>query len=212
MKVATELDVTQGSDEWLKARLGLVTSSEIHNILAKNKNGTWAASRKRYLTQLVLERMTGKTPSRFVTKSMEWGSETEDLARTEYMLRTGNATRTCGIFLHDDYKIGDSPDFLIEGQRGCGEIKCYDSANHLEALRMGKMPPLHTPQVQNHIYMTDSDFCDYESFDPDFPENAQIFIQRIPRDDKYIKWMIIEILIFLDEVDETVKFLKKYKG
>lgn len=211
MKVATELDVIQGSDEWLEARLGLVTSSEIHNILAKNKNGTWAASRKRYMTQLVLERMTGKTPSRFVTRSMEWGSETEDLARTMYTLKTGNDTRTCGIFIHDDYKIGDSPDFPILNQPGCGEIKCYDSANHLAALRAGKMPALHMPQIQNHIYMTDSEFCDYVSFDPDFPENTQLFIQRIPRDEKYIKQMLIEILLFLDEVDEAIDFLTKYK-
>lgn len=207
--IATELVVEQGTDEWLEARLGRATASEFKNVITKIKTGE-AAARRNYKVQLVLERINGKRAERFKTAAMEWGNETEELAATEYMLKTGNIVETCGIFLHNERMIGDSPDRLVDTD-GTVEIKCFNSANHLEALKQNKMPKEHMPQVQGHMWMTNRKWCDFVSFDPDFPADAQLFIQRIYRDEDYIAMLQEELDQFLDEVDAEVEFVKSYK-
>ena len=94
---------------------------------------------------------------------------------------------------------------------GCLEIKCRLTANHIETLKLGDMPPEHMAQVQGQLLMTGRMWCDFVSFDPTLPENAQLFIERIERDDEYIARLEVEVALFLDEVVEEVEFLKTYK-
>lgn len=200
-------DIEQNTPEWQEERLGKVTSSELNNVLMdKSKAGY-----RNYQAQIILERTTGKTPERFQTKATEWGHDTEELAASMYMLETGNLVRTCGIFIHKFLALGDSPDRIVLNKPGCVEIKCKNSANHLEALTTGNMPKEHKAQVQNHIQMTGSEWCDYVSFDPDFPEGQQLFIERIYKDEAYCKNLIVQVSLFLDEVENKIKFLEGYK-
>lgn len=207
--VATELKVEQGGDEWLKARIGLITASEFYRVLSKVKNGE-AADRRNYKAEKVVERMTGKTIDRFRSAAMQWGNDTEDLAATSYMLATGHLVEVAGIFIHNEYPIGDSPDRLVS-KDGTVEIKCLNTANHIEVLKLGEMPKKHYPQVQGHIWMTDRKWCDFVSFDPDMPPAAQLFIQRIERDDTYINEVLIpELIKFNEEVEADIAFLNNY--
>lgn len=207
------LEAEQRTPEWYEARLGRATSSDFKNILGRTQAGKENAARRNYRAQLVVERLTGRTPERFVTKEMEWGTETEELARTEYMLRTGNDVEEISLVMHKTLMAGASPDGKVkEGRRIGGlEIKCFNTANHIEALRTGEMPKLHIPQVQGQMWLTGWRWVDFVSFDPDLPENAQFFLQRIYRDPAYIKNLIKEVRQFLKEVDEEVKFVSNYK-
>lgn len=207
MIIATELEVEQNTEEWFAARLGLVTSSELNNVLMDPKK----AGYKNYHAQILLEQLTGKTPERFSNKYTDWGHEMEDVATMGYTLRTGNMVRKCGIFIHKFMKLGDSPDGIVIDKAGCVEVKCKNSANHLEAIKTNHMPKEHLPQVQNHIQMTGSEWCDYISFDPDFPPNSQLFIERIYKDEPFCKRILLESSLFLDEVAEDIKILKEYK-
>jgi len=67
------------------------------------------------------------------------------------------------------------------------------------------------PQVQGRLWLTSRMWCDFVSFDPTLPENAQLFIERIERDDAYIENLKLEVALFLDEVEADVQFLQKYK-
>lgn len=207
MLIATELDVEQNSEEWFEARIGLVTSSELNNVLMDPTK----AGYRNYRAQIMLEQMTGKTPERFTNKYTDWGHEVEDLALMSYTLQSKLQTRKCGIFIHKFLKIGDSPDAIVIDQPGCIEIKCKNSANHLEAIRTGHMPREHKAQVHNHINMTGSEWCDYVSFDPDFPPNAQLFIERIYKDEAYERNLIIQASLFLDEVEKDIKLVNEFK-
>lgn len=210
-KIATELELEQGSIEWKLERLGIPTGSEFKSILAKNKGNTEASARRNYRAQLVIERLTGQEVERYKSKAMEWGNDTEDLAALTYSLRTGNKVRKCGFFKHKKYQTGVSPDRILLDFNGCVEIKCYEIANHIQALRNNAMPKEHYPQVQGEILFTDSDFCDFVSFAPELPPNAQLFIQRIYRDDAFIKDILMpELLKFLEEVKEECEFVKNY--
>jgi hypothetical protein len=93
-------EIEQRSDEWYEARLGRATASRFKDILTTLKSGGESAGRRNYRAQLVVERITGQQAERFKTSAMDWGTETEDLAITSYMLQTGNVVEKAGFFKH----------------------------------------------------------------------------------------------------------------
>jgi predicted phage-related endonuclease len=201
--------VEQGTDEWFDARLGLATASRFKDVLATIKNGE-SAARRNYRAELVVERLTGKPLDRFKTAAMEWGNDTEDLARMTYMLITGNKVKETGFWKHPVLEAGASPDGLV-GKDGLIEIKCKNLANHIEVLRIGRMPKEHEAQVQGQMLMTNRKWCDFVSFAPELPENAQTLIVRVERDNNYIANLLSELETFLNEVEDEVNFIKNYK-
>ena len=56
---------------------------------------------------------------------------------------------------------------------------------------------------------TKREWCDFVSYQPSFPENLKMFVQRVHRDDKYIKHLEDEVQKFLTEVEDTVQFLQQ---
>lgn len=206
---ATEIDAEQRSDAWFAARLGRATASKFYDIIAGTKNG-YAATRKNYRAELVIERLTGQRIDMYQNAAMLWGVETEDLARTTYMLKTGNIANECSFFAHNALMCGASPDGLV-GDDGSIEIKAPNPATHIETLRLGSIPSKYVAQVQGQLWMTGRQWCDFVSFDPRLPENAQIFIQHVERDDEYIQMLEREVREFLAEVEEEVKFVENYK-
>lgn len=202
------VSIEQGTDEWFDIRLGKATASRFKDILSTIKSGE-SAARRNYRAELVVERLTGKPLDRFKTSAMEWGTDTEDLARMTYMLTTGNKVEETGFWEHPALEAGASPDGLV-GEDGLLEIKCKNLANHIETLRNGKMPKEHEAQVQGQMLMTNRKWCDFVSFAPELFENAQIMIVRIYRDDSYIKELEDQLEMFLKEVDTEVKFVRNY--
>lgn len=204
------MDIEQRSPEWYEARLGKATASRFKDILAKIGRGE-AAARRNYRAQLVVERITGQQAERFTSSYMEWGTETEDLARITYELRSGNRVEQVGFIEHPDIAAGASPDGLI-GKDGALEIKCMNTANHIDVLRNQSVLPEYIPQIQGQLWITRRKWCDFVSFEPTMPANAQIFIERVYRDDAFIKNLLVETSLFLHEVDDDMKFLLNYKA
>jgi putative phage-type endonuclease len=203
------MDIEQGSPEWFAARLGKATASNFDAIMARGSKGAYLAGRKNYLAQLVVERMTGKTPERFQNDAMAWGRETEELARLTYTLRTGRPVRKVGFIQHDDLMAGASPDGYVGDGRL--EIKCPNTATHIETLEAKKMPNQYQAQVQGQLWITNGLWSDFVSFDPDMPEKSQIFVCRVERDEAFIEMLRNEIGGFLLEVDTKVTFLDNYE-
>jgi putative phage-type endonuclease len=204
------LEIEQRSEEWFEARLGKATASRFKDILAVTKSGTKSAARRNYAAQLVIERLTGQRAERFTSPAMEWGTETEDLARLAYTLSTKNLVQEIGFVQAADLEAGASPDGFI-GVDGCVEIKCRLTANHIETLKAGHMPAEHVPQVQGQMWITGRKWCDFVSFEPTLPENARLFIERIERDDEYIAGLEAQVKEFLSEVAADVAFLESYR-
>lgn len=204
------IDCEQGTDEWLLARLGRASASQFNAVLAKARNPSDEAStRRNYRVTVALERVTGQPLPHYRSEHMDWGHDTEDLARTSYMISTGNIVDQIGFAQHDVMMAGASPDGLI-GTDGGIEIKCKVPANHLESLRLRRMPGEHRAQVQGNLWIFEREWWDYVSFDPRFPNNAQLMIDRVYRDDAYIKYLETEVTQFLEEVAEDVEFIKGY--
>lgn len=206
----TILTFEQGSDEWLQARLGLATASRFKDILATTKSGTPSKARDNYKAELVAERLTGRSPDRFNSADMAWGSETEELARLEYSLKTGNVVDEVGLYVHPDMAVAASPDGLVSTEGGI-EIKNRRLANHIESLRTGEVPKEFIDQVHGCLWLAGRKWWDYVSFAPELPENAQLFIKRVMRDEVYIAGLQQKVREFLEEVDKDVKFVEGYK-
>ena len=200
----------QGSDAWHVARLGMATASRFTDVLAKTRSG-YSTSRKNYAVELALEQITGNRQEFFKTTAVLWGTETEPVARLEYELITGNEVEETGFWKHDLLPIGASPDGLVN-KDGLLEIKCPNSATHLETLISGKVPRQYIAQVQGQLLITERDWADFVSYDPRMPENAKIKIIHVERDEEFIKELIYELEEFVKEVDEQVQFIKNYKG
>lgn len=200
----------QGTPEWHEARLGRATASRFSDIMAKTRSG-YAASRKNYLAEVVIQRLTHQIPENYQSQAMLWGIETEPVARLQYLLETGNEVEETSLWLHDEIEAGASPDGLI-GKDGVLEIKCPNSATHMETLHSGKVPTQYYAQVQGQMWITGRNWCDFVSFDPRMPENAQMIIIRVPKDEDYVDQLEEEIKDFLEEVEDELEFIKGYKA
>jgi len=200
--------ITQGSDEWFQARLGKATASRIKDVIAKTKSGP-AATRANYLTELVIERITGVKEEGFTNGFMAWGTDQEPEARRRYESEKGILVQEIGFVDHPTIPMsGASPDGLV-GSEGILEIKCPSTKTHIETLLADTIPPQYVAQVQWQMACTQRAWCDFVSFDPRMPENAQFFCVRVNADFDYIKTLEEEVVKFLAEVEETIKQLNR---
>lgn len=200
--------MNQGTPEWLQARCGLVTASRISDVLAKIKSGE-AASRRDYRAQLVAERISGKPTESFTNAAMQWGTEHEPFARAAYELSTDSFVEQVGLIRHPEIIMtGASPDGLVSHD-GLVEIKCPNTATHIEYALSGKPPAKYQNQMLWQMECTGREWCDFVSFDPRMPEDMRIFIVRFDRDQQRIDDMKDEVINFICEVEEEIQQLYK---
>lgn len=130
----------QRTDEWLSERAGKVTASMISAVMSKLRDGkTPGADRKNYMADLVAERLTGVPKQGFTNAAMQHGIDTEPQARAMYELEYGVSVVETGFVPHPTIEgTGASPDGLI-GDDGLVEIKCPNTATHIETLRGAKI-------------------------------------------------------------------------
>lgn len=201
----------QGSEDWHKARLGKFTASRAGDLMKLQRNGKPYATRKNYITEIALERLTGRHKDFVVSEAMQEGIDSERTAALAYSFATGNETEQTGFWYFDTY--GASPDDLIVGQNGGVEYKNPLPATHKETLESQSIPEHYYWQIIQCLLVTGKDFWDYVSHCADFPPNAQLFIKRVWRADNEIAVTRLaqEIGRANAEVEDQVKFVKEYK-
>lgn len=195
--------VEQGSPEWLAMRLGKLTASRMADVLATTKTGP-SASRKNYLAQLVAERLTGLPAESFTNAAIQWGTDHEPLARAEYeMLRDVMVDQVDFVDHPTIAMCGASPDGLA-GDDGLVEIKCPNTATHIDYLLSGKPPSKYMPQMALQMLCTNRDWCDFVSYDPRMPPQHRLFVVRYTPEPDYLDKVVAEAKAFLDEVADVV--------
>ena len=193
----------QRTPEWFAARLGKVTASRVADVIAKTKTG-YSASRENYMAQLVVERMTNTQAESFTNAAMQWGNDQEPFARAAYEIKQGVMVEETGLVDHPTIPMaGASPDGLV-GEDGLVEIKCPNTATHIDTLLTQTVPAKYITQMQFQMACTGRQWCDFVSFDPRMPAKAQIFVKRVLRDDVFIREVESEIKKFLAEVSAKV--------
>lgn len=199
--------LVQGSEAWLQARLGRVTASRIADLMARTKSG-WGASRANYMADLICERLTGApVQSSFNSAAMQWGTEQEPNAADAVEFRLGLDLTPCGFIEHPSIPMaGASPDRLI-GEDALLEIKCPNTATHIETLLSGEVADKYFKQMQWQLACTNRKRALFASYDPRLPENLRLFTRWIQRDDLGIGEMEREVEKFLSELDAKIAAL-----
>ena len=203
--------IEQRSNAWFEARIGKVTASKVADVIAKTQSG-FAASRANYMAQLVCERLTGQREEFFISGAMQHGTDTEPLARAAYESLKDVLVDEVGFVPHPTIEMaGASPDGLV-GDDGLLEIKCPNTATHIDTLLTQTVPSKYNTQMQFQMACTGRLWCDFVSFDNRLPEELQLFVKRVPRDDVFIKQTEDAIVKFLAELDDKINKLMKVKN
>jgi putative phage-type endonuclease len=203
--------IEQGSPEWFAQRCGKATASKIADIIATTKSGP-SASRKNYLAQLVAERLTGTVAESYTNGAMQWGTDKEPEARAAYAFlhADGIAVTEAEFTVHPIITdSGASPDGLV-GPDGLLEIKCPNTATHIDTILSGKIDAKYITQMQWQMACTGRDWCDFVSYDPRMPEHLAIWVKRVHRDHVAIAELEAAVDTFLAEVAATVRALEAY--
>jgi len=200
----------QRTEEWFAARLGKVTASRVADVIAKTKSG-YSASRDNYMAQLICERLTGQQGESFSNAAMTWGTETEPLARSAFEAYADVMVEEVGFVSHPTIEqAGASPDGLV-GLFGMLEIKCPNTATHIDTLLSQTVPTKYITQMQWQMRCCERQWCEFVSFDPRLPQDLQLFVKRVEFDAEYVAMLEKEVIQFLAELDDKVNKLTNLK-
>lgn len=198
----------QRTEQWHQSRLGKVTASRVSDVLARTKSG-YSTSRKNYLCELLCERLTGNREEKYSNTAMQRGIDLEAKARAIYEIETGRMAEEVGLIDHPTIPMsGASPDGLID-QDGLIEIKCPNTATHIEFLQNKKPKHEYLLQMQWQLACTNRQWCDFISYDDRLPEDLAYRSIRIMRDDTLIAELEHEVRQFLAELDAQITQLKQ---
>ncbi len=194
----------QRSEEWRIARMGKVTASAIADVLSKPKKGTAeTAGRMNYRAQIIAEILSQKPcDDPFISRPMQWGIDQEPFARAAYELYRGYLIDTAGFVEHPRIEnFGCSPDGLVSDE-GLVQFKCPNTATHIDYLLRGEVPAEYHAQMLSEMACTGREWCDFVSFDPRLPQDLQLFVKRLFRDEEKIREIETAVESFLAEVKD----------
>ena len=196
----------QLSPEWFAAKRGCLGASRIADATARTKSG-WGASRANIMSQLICERLTGESAPSFTTPAMQHGIDTEPQARDAYCFLNDVEVEEVGFIPHPTIEwTGASPDGVVG--EGLIEIKCQNTATHIEYLLSGKIPLKYVKQMQWQMACTERQWCDYVAFDPRLPMELQMKVERVKRDEDMITQLEVYVADFITEMKEKLKQLR----
>lgn len=197
----------QRSSEWYAARCGSLGASSLHEAVARTKSG-YSASRANLLARLAVERLTGAPQETYQNAAMQHGIDTEPDARSAYAFYHDVNVEEIGIVPHPSIAgTHASPDGLV-GDDGLVEIKCPNSATHLDFLLTGAIPDKYVVQMLWQMACTGRKWCDFASYDPRFPEELRLRVKRLPRDNTRIAELEYEASSFLGELEAKLASLR----
>jgi len=197
-------DVEQGTEAWLKLRCGCITGSKITEVMQEKKGAGYA----NYLAQLCCERLTGCVTETYKNAYMDRGNEDEPAARDCYSFITGNDVQQVSFIKHPSIEcFGVSPDGLI-GNDGMVEIKRKIPAIHIDYIFKNRIPPEYVKQMTAQLACSGREWNEFVSYCPELPENMQLFICRMHRDNDAIAEMEKRVIEFDSAVEKMISELR----
>lgn len=173
-------DLEQRTPEWLAARAGIVTASQIGALItAKTIKPSTGETAQSLIARLAAERITGRVEETPQTWPMQQGVLEEPRARVAYMSTFDVDVAELG-FMRRDWELGSlgySPDGVV-GDHGLIEIKTMSPYRHVKHASRAMVPPEHMAQLQAGLFVSGRDWIDYISWCPGLP----MWTRRVVRD------------------------------
>ena len=186
-------DLIQGSEEWLAARRGILTASEMKLILTPTLKVANNDKTLAHLYELLAQRVSGFVEPTFIGDDMLRGMDDEVFARTAYMAQIADV-QDMGFITNDKwgFTIGYSPDGMV-GDDGLIEIKSrrqkFQVQTIIEHVATGSatIPADYIMQAQTGLLVSQRKWLDFISYHGGLP---MVVIRVYP--DEEIQTAIIE--------------------
>ena len=162
-------DLVQGSDEWLAARCGLLTASEMKLIVTPTLKPASNDKERAHLYELLAQRITRHVEPSYISDDMLRGREDEIEARILYAERYAPVDEV-GFITNDrfGFTLGYSPDGLV-GDDGLIEVKSRRQKYQIETLINGEVPAEYAIQIQTALLVSERAWCDFISYSGGLP-------------------------------------------
>lgn len=190
----------QYSDAWYRAKNGIPSASQFHNIITPTGVPTRGDRRMKYMYRLIAEKLLKQSmDDRFENYWTKRGKDMEGEAAWAFAGHQQMVAATLqktGFLTTNDGKVGASPDRLIAGTKEAVEIKCPSPWVQVEYLLQG-VEDNYKPQVQGQMLVGDFAAVHLWCWHPNMPPYHQVFL----RDEDYIERMRKELWYFCNELD-----------
>lgn len=164
-------EMDQGSPEWLAARCGMLTASEVKLILTATGKIADNDKTRAHVWELAAQRISGYVEPHYISDDMLRGHDEEILARQAYHDFIA-ATHTVGFVVNRKlgFPVGCSPDWLV-GTDGLGEAKSRRQKFHVQTIcenvwtdQGETIPSEYVPQCQAALWVTERKWLDFVSY------------------------------------------------
>lgn len=173
MTITVHNDLIQGTDEWLQARCGLLTASEMKLIVTPTLKVADNDKTRAHLWELLAQRITGYVEPQYVSDDMLRGQMDEIAARDLYREHYAD-TQTAGFITNDKwgFTIGYSPDDLVGND---GLIECKSRRQRFQIQTIVENVVANEPvadyliQCQTGMLVAERQWCDLVSYSGGLP-------------------------------------------
>lgn len=172
-------DLVQGSEEWLAARCGLITASEMKHLLTvKTLKVADNDKTRAHIWELLFQRLTRYVEPQYVSDDMLRGVEDEYYARELYAEHFAPVEQV-GFVTNDSwgFTIGYSPDALV-GPDGLIECKSRRGKYQIQTIAEDVVPEEYILQLQTGLLVTGRKWVDFISYSGGLP----MFVKRVEPD------------------------------
>lgn len=183
-------------EEWLDARRGLITGSKLGKMFSKRDQKPLSG-----YYELIAERIALPASEE---NAMYRGKRLEESAIDRFVQLTGKEVNTDLVMWHrdDDQNIALSPDGFI-GEIEAVEVKCLNSAKHIEAWLTGEIPSEYEFQVLQYFIVNEKlEKLYFVFYDPRIPKD--IFWHEVIRSSVQSK-----VETYLELERKTLEEIKK---
>jgi predicted phage-related endonuclease len=178
MKITYHKEFEQGSGEWLQARCGMLTSSDVDKIITPTLKVASNEKERGHTYELLAQRVNNYVEPSYISNDMLRGEQEEVLARKLYSEKVA-PVEECGFVTNDrlGFPIGWSPDGLV-GDDGQIEIKSRRQKYQTQTIVDGVVPAEYVLQVQFGLFVSNRKWCDFISYSNGMP----MFVLRVMPD------------------------------
>ena len=193
-------EVTQGSDEWLAMRRGILTASEMNRIITPTLKIAGNDKSRAHELEIAAQRISGYVEPHYVGDDMLRGMEDEFYARQLYADHYAPVTET-GFITNDKlgFLVGYSPDGLV-GDDGLIEVKSRRQRFQIETIASCEVPAEYMIQLQTGLLVTERQWIDFISYSGGLP----MFVQRVEPDPEIQEAIIAAARAFEVRVEEKM--------
>ena len=164
MTIKVYPELIQGSDEWLEARRGVLTASEMKLILTPTLKAAANEKERCHLYEIAAQRISGYVEPTYITNDMLRGQEDEIYARAEYAKHYAEVSEV-GFITNDQwgFTLGFSPDGLV-GDDGFIEIKSRRQKFQVQTVIENEVSSEYVLQIQTGLLVSGRTWCDFVTY------------------------------------------------